>query len=181
MTAEIKALDTQTRRATQNILLLAPDLVPAAQAQIRDWNARRQQAAIELRTAQATNPVEDMEAIIAHIERSLWNLGEAQHTNDRDTLRQALRSCILRVQLHFEKQQRAKYNRYFFRHGTATIYTGNAISISTSLTTIERNELKDHDDCAGLRQIRIVIRSGNSRRACNSQVVCRSMKSRNAR
>lgn len=126
---EIAELEKKVARGTANVLQLDAELVPQAQAQLREWQEQRRTLAADVDRLEAENPVENVEQLIEHIESNLWKLRTAIIDDDRGLLREVLRGFVVRLELRFSSRRGRVRTYYTLAGGVAHLHSGDRLAI----------------------------------------------------
>jgi hypothetical protein len=89
----VAQLDTRLARARSNLLLLEPDNIPRAQAQIRQWEQERAMAQAELNRALNVCQKGGLEQVITNVEGLL----EGMRSADPAMMRVLVQKAVARV------------------------------------------------------------------------------------
>jgi DNA invertase Pin-like site-specific DNA recombinase len=126
--ARAETLAAQIDRGNENLAILPADRVPGVVAKVRQWEREREEVLAELRAAEATSPVEDLEAHIKAAEEVLWSLEDAIEAGDRPLLRQVLREMVEKVVLYWRHERHGKVTMARIDRGELCPRTTEAVS-----------------------------------------------------
>ncbi len=111
--SELDELTRRVTRARKNLSLLEDDMLTEVVADIRKWEARREEVQQEMATCGSPSNATDMEEVIAEVESLLRSLEEAVADFDPEKVRNYLRSRIAWVEVKVEPVQIGK-NKYSY-------------------------------------------------------------------
>jgi DNA invertase Pin-like site-specific DNA recombinase len=124
---EDQELDRRIARAKKNLSLLDDDLLGSVVEDIRRWQARKQQIAEALAQG-ATATSEELESLVAEVERILADHEDAMLDGDRDKFRSVLRRRVAWVEVCTEKSSYGRRQRYRLAGGKVVLRPDGAFN-----------------------------------------------------
>ena len=106
-------LDGQIKKARKNLLLLDPEDIPDAKAQIRQWEKDLADLQDELERATSRSPSDRLENLAGNVRKLI----ECVRAADPALVRSLIREAIERVDLRFDTVPKTKVTRYPFAGG----------------------------------------------------------------
>lgn len=121
-------LASNIAKATHNVLLLDPELVPVAQAQIQKWQQERTDCARDIEQAERETPVEDAEELAQRIVLALSQLRKSIEDSAPTAIRRAVRGALLKMELKFETVESEPRRRHRLVGGVSCFLNGERFS-----------------------------------------------------
>jgi hypothetical protein len=114
---QLNDLEANIDRGNGNLLLLPPDRLPGAIAQLRNWEAERDRVQAELAGRMASQPAMDLDRMVKACTDLLWRLREAIAQADKQDLWDLVHEAIARIELRWEWRKTPCRNRYILAGG----------------------------------------------------------------
>jgi hypothetical protein len=104
----VEDLGKKIAKGNENLLLLPADLVPGAVAQLRAWQAEREQAERDLAALEAGGPADLSAGQVSEALGLLGQLVELIEGAPPDKIRTALRQLVAQAKLYFKHAEEGK-------------------------------------------------------------------------
>jgi site-specific DNA recombinase len=139
---ELVTLGSKIQKGEENLLLLDPEFVTKAQAQLRSWEKDRGEKLAELARLEKEDPVGDVEKLIKYLERALWEYRDAVAADEPAAIRKAVRSVLVKMELRFGKIKKAVRHRYPLVGGISYVVSGEkfAFDVLTTNSQVVNNQ-----------------------------------------
>jgi site-specific DNA recombinase len=143
----VEELDGKLSAGAENLLLCPPSVRDRAAAKLAEWERERDRLAEELRQAEHSSPVAELEGFVAAAEAWLWKLRDAIERADQAVLRQVVREMVVRVELRWEA--RPGKSRTFYRlAGGVIVYRFGGQEAFTAPTAGSQGALRAPRRCS---------------------------------
>jgi DNA invertase Pin-like site-specific DNA recombinase len=129
--ARIDELAHDIDQGNERLLKLPPDRIDGVVAKLRQWEREREQLLGELRQAEQSSPVEDLEQQITAAQDMLWRLRDAITNKDRPLLREVFHQQIARIELRYSHKKHRTITRATLSEGMVYLRASQGPSLSS--------------------------------------------------